>query len=267
MPVPVRKGLQTLRSHGVTEFLSRTLKYLLRTENTKARPSKTYFHELFDRDARQYSRCERTADVATAEMKNADLFSSEVYYGVDISGDRLKRGLEAFDDQTTDFVEEAVSSEELVAHTDAEDQMYAAVHGDMRTDLFPDRSLDLVASTHTLYHLPEEDREQAVQNLCDWLRPNGTLLLQLSDESYTDGLDEILEEQFTHVDVISYRNLFSKLYESFAGKSDGSCTFASADSEFGEILMLFATRCLLPLERSSFTGGDNAYVRCFGRRS
>jgi len=266
MKALVLKGWNKLSSEGILTFAYLSTRYLIGSNNMKARPSKTHLHDMLDPDLKNYSKCERSADISSSNFKNVQDFDSDVYYGVDVNESRLKEAV-----QTPEYSEDAVYVERPVAAGSIENHVeentsYVAVRGDMRDHLFPRDSLDLIVSTHTFNHLPHSDHPDIIENFCKWLRPGGTLLFQMDDKKwYTKEIDDTLHDCFIDVEVTEYKNVVSRIYERFLKSVTGSAEFPSEEST-SELLMMLLTRLLTPFERLSLFSGQSLYVRCLGRR-
>ncbi|MCQ4334952.1 class I SAM-dependent methyltransferase [Natronomonas sp. F2-12] len=265
MDTRIKKGISIIRNEGIIEFIYQVIRHILSKHNIKTRPSKTYFHYIFDKDIERYSHCERAADIAASDFKNIDNFNCDIYYGVDNDERRLREGMKKIkEDSQTAFIDGELTQKKLSQHCTYNKPMYIAINGDMRNQIFPDSSLDLIASTHTLHHIPPSDHEAVVRNFCQWLRPNGTLLLQISNkEWYNSDIQNILDENFSHLESKLYKTPFSAVYERIIYSFFGG----QANTRLGKLLYLFFSLFLLPIEKSSLTGGQYIYVRCKGRRS
>ncbi len=66
------------------------------------------------------------------------------------------------------------------------------IHGDAASIEFPPASFDAVISFYTLEHIPRNEHEAMLRNICQWLRQPGYLLISLEAGDYGDVTGEWL---------------------------------------------------------------------------
>jgi SAM-dependent methyltransferase len=161
------------------------------------RPSKKFFYTLFSSDLSKIS-VNIAVDAASSEMKNYKYFKAKNYHGIDINYERLKKGLKK--------------------HPNA-----VAIAYDLRSikELFPPHSVDLIVSTNTLEHLPSTDQVKLVESFVSLLKHDGTLIFNKHNNESSDPIEHLISESFERVKITYYRNMFSKLIESFVQRKDG----------------------------------------------
>lgn len=214
--------------------------------NIKGRPSKTYFHYLFDRDVGLMSHCPVTADIASDDFQNADLFRSDEYIGVDIRQSPLVTGWKQFSGQSHSTI-------------------YHGIRGDMRDTILRPNTVDLLTSTHTLGHIPSEDHHLAIKNFCGYVKPEGHMFLQMRREHYTEEIRETLHEEFKTVEVVEYRTPLSQWYERAMAEHGDDQTVGFLDNRgLNRIVNLLLAVLILLLTAIEMTGllpGNYVYVR------
>lgn len=137
-------------------------------------------------------------DAASASFKNRKMFRTDAYYGIDIDLDALKAGLE-----------------------EQEKNRYG-IHADLaRLDALPQNSVDVIVSTYTLYHMSPQNRLAALSHFCRITAPTGHLIFELPLTDDFDRAVTLVQEQFTCVDVLYFKNAFSRWYVSFFEREDG----------------------------------------------
>jgi cyclopropane fatty-acyl-phospholipid synthase-like methyltransferase len=81
---------------------------------------------------------------------------------------------------------------EVVANDNSEEQIALAksnaprakfIHGDMTQLEFPSESFDAVVAFYSFFHVPREQHETLIKNVCDWLRKGGLLLFTYSSHA------------------------------------------------------------------------------------
>lgn len=175
----------------------------------KARPSKTYFHRLFEADMAS-QRGEWGVDIACANWKNRRLFQTRHYLGVDIRHASVSKGRDAMGGDG-----------------------YGVVSDILAPGLMQ-KTFDLVVCTHTLSHLAPNLRLNAVNSLIELLRPNGCLIFNVpcEDKKYQQQLLKSLNELFMSVDAVRYRNIVSQWYENRHSSTNESVVFSDGAPGF-----------------------------------
>jgi|SRR3989344_1595254 len=158
--------------------------------NFMVRPSKSFLFDVLEAKLSKI-RGEVGLDAACADFKNHRMFKTEKYFGLDIDLDALRSGL-----------------------TKPNTENSWGIFGSLtKIDSLPENSIDVVVSTNTIYHLSSADRLVALKNLCRLVAPSGIFLCDLPvDKDFNDGL-AILQSNFNQLEVIYYKNIFSRIYE------------------------------------------------------
>ncbi len=150
------------------------------------RPSKQALFQMLQNDLS--SICgELGVDAACGTMKNAHLFKTRRYLGIDNSEEALAR------------------SSPLHGHV-------SSMWANLETVRLPYQEATVIVSTNTLFYV---DRPlDAIANLHKGLQIGGTMLLHLSkDKKHWRNIKTHLEGRFTFVDVQYVQNPLSRLYE------------------------------------------------------
>lgn len=211
----------------------------------KARPSKMRFHQLFERDLAGMDSPGVAADIASADLKNAALFDADVYYGVDMDLEALMAGRERHSDDPTK----------------------TAILADMRDPVFDVDSLDLIVSSHSLSHLPKSDHRTVVEQFCQYLRPGGTLLLQI--HYYSSEIQNFLNSEFGEVESVAYSNRLSQAFERFLADEEGQVVFHQPNrgtNLLRNIGRVAGSLALYAVERTGVLGGTYRYLRCTNKQ-
>jgi SAM-dependent methyltransferase len=243
----------------------------LRERHVRGSPPKTYLISRFAFDLERLEGDDVAADISSNSFQHAELFESGVYYGVDIDKNALQQGIERAPEETkTEYLTGPVGRDTVNRHRNDGHRFEVAVEGDITERLFPEQSLDLVGSTHTLHHIPPEQHRQVVEHFCSYLRPGGTLLLQISDgAALTTEMEQLLRENFETVDITSYRNFISHRYIQFVERlrSEGAVlpTPTTRLAQFVYLLMSACSLALASTERIERFEGRSVYVRCFDK--
>lgn len=230
---------------------------MFKPKHINPRPSKIYLYRLFESDLRKFSQCERAADIASADLKNSHLFNSDVYYGVDIDKQVLKTGLEGVGFGKTKLYSGPISDQLMEKH---DKKGFYGVQGDIRNKLFPPNSLDLITSTHTFSHINPSDYSTVINHFNQYLRPGGTLLLQLPDEQYFNNIKQELLSNFETVEVIRYRVPTSVAYERIITKFNQRSVFGKEMKR--KYVFALVSLLLFQIERSGLLNGKSMYIRC-----
>ena len=114
---------------------------------------------------------------------------SSQYYGLDISRSRL----------TTAFAKKLPSDVLLLA--------------DLCRDISVKHCFDCVVSCNTLSHLPFDQQIFALNSLIDFLKPSGSLFVNISLSAYTSSFTKTLLKQFESVEVVYFDSLYSQNVE------------------------------------------------------
>lgn len=146
--------------------------------------NKAYFRKLLSDSIAQSTEMEEVLDIACATAKFAHLFSAHRYTGVDSSSSKIRQA--------------------AVEHPQAR-----FVCADLTDATLDVGTFDMVVCTHTLHHLPDELKTRAVDNLFRALRPNGRLLLQLSDGDFKLLMSK-LQDKFSTVSHHAYGGLLMR---------------------------------------------------------
>ena len=133
---------------------------------------------------------EKAVDIAASTFVNREMFHSKWYLAVDLSQRALKEGLSKFPD------DKALS-------------LHASI---MDTPARPNYA-DLVVCTYTLIFIPPKERLKPIQNLVDWLKPNGTLIAEMPTSTPIAEVMNLLNNQFEEVSVEYYHSKLSLWYE------------------------------------------------------
>lgn len=163
-----------------------------------SRPSRNLMWNLLQRDLSKISPC-LALDAACHSFTNRRLFGEHRYFGLDISIQRLQKGIQQFG-ESQDF----------------------GILGDLTLKIPDCQIFGVVVSTKTLSHILPELRPIAVQNLVNLTQPGGVLLL---DVEYIQDLDyflSFLTSAFDRVDVTFYRTQASKSFEDNGLSTDRS---------------------------------------------
>ncbi|MFA6551941.1 MAG: methyltransferase domain-containing protein [Candidatus Paceibacterota bacterium] len=158
------------------------------------RPSKNFFFPLLKKELAKTGDG-IGVDVGSAGMKNRGMFLTDIYIGIDINQELLQKGLEK---------ENSANTFGLVADI-------------TKLNSLPSNFADVVASSNTLYCLPEEKIPEAIKSLSRITRNGGSLLYQIlkgKDTQFEKTIQE-LAKQFQTVKVIYYKNFINNLYEKF----------------------------------------------------
>ncbi len=235
----------------------------------KARPSKTYFQSLLSEDIKRFSSCDTAADIASNAHQNARYFNSQVYYGVDIDREALHTGVASHSPETnTDYVEGPISSTSIDQQVSADDPYYVSIEGDLREQLFPASSLDLIVSSHTMHHIDPEYHYPIIELFCSYLRSNGNLLLQFSNkEWYTNRIRDKLEREFRRVETIEYKTIISDWYERMVDDEETGVVFPDLVglNRYKYAVMATTSIALSKLESLPFLRGRYVYVRALDK--
>jgi hypothetical protein len=210
-------------------------------KNISSRPSKTYFYSKFIRDLNTYSDTEIGADIASARFDNAEYFKSKDYIGVDIDGQRLKKGKAKYDSSSS----------------------HSPIKADITKPLFKEKTIDIVACTHTLSHINNTKHINVIRYLIGYLNQGGHLFIQFHEEECTSEIESILRDSFEEVNFIQYRNPFSKLFEEFFSDSQGNIDVNSDGIMY--VINGFLIIGLAILEYLPLPGREYKYARCFNK--
>jgi hypothetical protein len=239
----------------------------------KAPPSKIYLSRLLSRDLDELGQVTTGADIASAQFKHAHWFETDVYFGVDIDSERLRDGIDRFDGMgcKTHYVPGPLSEKEMETYQRQSEEIYVALEADMLNEIFPPNSLELVVSTHTLHWVSHTKQKQIVDNICSYVRPGGTFLLQISDkEALTQTLESKLRQEFDTVEIVPYRNVLSELMIHLLElpDSDNQATLPGVQSLRGKLLFLLVScsnLLLAAVEHAQVLDGSFVYVRCINK--
>lgn len=139
------------------------------------------------------------ADVACADFKYRDLFFTQHYVGVDVNRTNLSKGLNV-----------------------------RARPGDLGilADLLELEHIspfaDVLVSSHTIASLPSEIQSKGVLILASVVLPNGTLFVNVPNDTYCSDLELDLKKMFGVVDRIIYGNIFFMKIEDFFAYRTGT---------------------------------------------
>ncbi|MGC9605511.1 MAG: methyltransferase domain-containing protein [Minisyncoccia bacterium] len=158
--------------------------------NFMVRPSKSF---LFDRLEKELGKTKTGVglDAGSATFKNRPMFKTGTYIGLDIDKQRVETGLKRYPDERTLG---------LVADLN---NLYG----------LPSDSIDVIASTNTLYCLPVAARVRTVDKLCRITAPKGRLLFEVPIDDGLSGCLSAARVHFSSVKVVYYRNPVSRFYE------------------------------------------------------
>jgi len=248
----------------------RAVKNRLIAPEVKARPSKTHFQKQFVEDIKRLSSGDAAADIASNTHQNSRYFNSQAYYGVDISEEALRDGLMNYSPETnTEYIKGPISQESLNQHVAADEPQYVSIEGDIRAELFPPSSLNLIVSSHTMHHIDPEYHYPTIELLCSYLRPGGNLLVQFSGkEWYTDRIRNKLEREFKTVETNEYKTAISDWYERIAVNENNRLVFPEpiGRDRYKYAAMATTSLALSKLEAIPFFKGEYLYVRALGKR-
>lgn len=154
------------------------------------RPSKNFLFPILQKELSKV-RIGIGLDAASAGMKNRHMFKTDMYVGLDIDRTRLEDGLRKYSDSKT-----------------------VGLHGDI-TNLssIPDNSIEIIASTNTLYVLSSEERFKAISELLRITSPLGVLICEFPITENFDGELKLLGNNFESIKKVYYRNIVSSAYE------------------------------------------------------
>jgi SAM-dependent methyltransferase len=160
--------------------------------NFLVRPSKSFLFDILEKELKSAD-FGVGLDAAAAGMKNRHMFKTDMYVGLDINQAQLEAGLKKYRDAET-----------------------IGLCGDI-TNLngIPSNSIDVVASTNTLYVLPAKKRILAIKELSRITAPQGTFICEVF---LTDNFNEelkLLESNFKYIKKMYYKNIVSYTYEHF----------------------------------------------------
>lgn len=155
------------------------------------RPSKTFLFNLLKKRLSNLNG-EIGLDAAAANLKNRYMFATNKYIGLDFDLNGLKNGLVKYQN----------------------DQKVFGLFADLSNlDGLETGSVDVIVSTNTLYHLPFDKQPIATRHLCRILSPDGTLILELSNNIFTPEMHKTYANTFKNIEIIYYKNIISQLYE------------------------------------------------------
>ena len=227
------------------------------------RPSKQFFFRLIANRmrGRNYG---TVLDVASAAFRNVALFPADQYVGVDLDLSLVTTGTEAVPGSI-------------------------GVCCDIRalTDIIPERSVDLVVSTHTLSYVPRIDLVSALQQLINVNSPGGDLLFNLARSNpHFHEMVRLAERSYGAVVTVAYRNRISVAFERANETTNGKyrpgtlsklverskilVAFESLTSRLGfgdHGLVIFSVRVGRDAQTFQITGAIKVSDRVFARRS
>ena len=154
------------------------------------RPSKSFLFDFLEGKLKKFNQG-IGLDAASADFKNRKFFKTEKYFGLDIDLEALKSGIAKYNDDKT-----------------------FGLYADLtRFEGLPENSVDVLVSTNTLYSLPVESRIKVIDNLSHLTTPDGYLFCHLClDHDFQKCLD-VIKQNFNKVEIIYFRNIFSRAYE------------------------------------------------------
>jgi hypothetical protein len=156
------------------------------------RPSKNFFFSLLKSELAKTKKGV-AVDAGSAGMKNRAMFLTDIYIGIDINIELLKKGLQKENSENT----------------------LGLVADITKLDLLPSNFANVVASSNTLYCLPSEKIPETIKSLLRIITVGGSLLYQIlngKDLKFEKTVSE-LTKQFETVKVIYYKNFISNFYE------------------------------------------------------
>jgi len=154
------------------------------------RPSKCFLYDILESNLKKHQALV-ALDAGSNNFKNYPMFNAEYYYGLDLDFDALKKGVEKYKQDKT-----------------------FGLWGDLRNlNTLPDKSIDVIASTNTLYVLNDTEREAVVKNLSRLCAPGGLFICEIPNDKTAKNILKQLEKNFEKINIIYYRNIFSRWYE------------------------------------------------------
>lgn len=160
------------------------------------RPSKCFVFDILKKELKKYTEG-AGLDVGASSMKNRRLFKTDEYYGLDNNLGSLEKGLKIYNSKNT-----------------------FGILADMtKLNNLTDGSFNVIVSTNTLYVLPANQRQSVISELCRLTSSQGCLIFELPLDKYIDDYFKIAKFNFKKVEIIYYRNIFSRFYESFFVKN------------------------------------------------
>lgn len=209
------------------------------------RPSKMRFYRLFGRDIPALTRDrEIAADMASADFKLAKYFETIHYIGIDIDRTALVTGLGQPPETST----------------------MSAVVADIHNPVFVDESVDIIASTHTIYRFEIEEIRHFLAHCLKALRSGGHLVFNLPSTQFNEDMEAMLRKNFSSVNVVSYRNSLSTRFESAMQDKQGFIQYPVDKQSPLRHVIYIATIVLAFLELFPIPGKDSRlYIRCTDR--
>ena len=156
------------------------------------RPSKSFLFDLVEGKLSRFTKGVGL-DAGSAHLRNRAIFRTALYYGLDLKRNDIFEGLKKFPDEHT-----------------------WGIHANLlNLGALPSNSVDVIVSTNTLYHLPKESILGTIGELIRIARPDGTIMLEMSNNDTFPGRKKLIEEAFDKVEIIYIRNAISQAYEHF----------------------------------------------------
>ncbi len=157
-----------------------------------ARPTKTYFYRVFEKDMKVSSKYKKGADIACSNMKNLEFFECDEYILIDIRK-------EVFEENKNICNQENVT----------------CMIKDISSEIDIKEKVGFLVSTHTLSHIKEEKRTNTIQNLVNIISEGGTGIINMPVPSNKEEkrIDDIFDQNFKNVKKIKYGGRFLRKYE------------------------------------------------------
>lgn len=174
-------------------------------------------------------------DAACHGFTNRRFFTKHQYFGLDISIQRLSRGL-----------------------GEKGHDMDIGILGDLTMDIPDVQNFGVVVSTKTLSHVSKELRLRAVKNLVHLTCSEGVLLLDVEFLSDLDRFLDYLYPHFRKIEILYYRTMQSKAFE-----DKGLATLRSPEQYEKIRKLTFEYELNEPNIRSLHC---SAYLRCLNRK-
>jgi SAM-dependent methyltransferase len=208
----------------------------------RARPSKTFFYSLFERDMKCSEGLTLGADIACARFKNYPFFKTKEYLGVDLDPRMGEHMPAAGNGPKPSFLEQDLRSLDLTKG-----------------------SVDFLVSTHTLCHLKADEQLPVLSSLIDLVKPGGFLIIQVvpAGRAHQRGIDKLLALHFSNIEKSPYRNVLSRVYERFFASGTRVEQFGRSVGRRKK-LQEACIRGLCRIERSKVLGrsSDMVYYFC-----
>jgi len=202
------------------------------------RPSKAALWTQFHRDMLEVSGKPFGLDAGAADLKCYPLFSTETYWGIDIGRESLERGLGRYPDAK-------------------------AILADLSTVPVPANSVDVCVSTNTLFQLDVEPRLSAIRTLCQAVKPDGIMMIELNNDEAIEQTLKLLQDNFSQLDISYFGNKLSRLYEKILQRSDGKMPGYAGSRPFLAISWILSR--LEIAGRKTSTVRNQIYIKAQGK--